>query len=65
MITEIILPQHMYMYMQLPFAGTKPRKYTKKTDRVRTPLGVLTRANEAVAQGETTRELQRNSALNA
>ena len=31
--------------------GTKPRKYTKKTDRVRTPLGVLTRANEAVAQG--------------
>ena len=28
-----------------------PRKYTKKTDPVRTPLGVLTRANEAVAQG--------------
>ena len=39
------------MYMQLPFAGTKPRKYTKKTDRVRTHLDVLTRANEAVAQG--------------
>ena len=28
-----------------------PRKYTKKTDRVHTPLDVLTRANEAVAQG--------------
>ena len=28
-----------------------PRKNTKKTDRVRTPLDVLTRANEAVAQG--------------
>ena len=44
-----LIPQHMYM--QLPFAGTMPRKYTKKTDRVRTPLDVLTRANEAVAQG--------------
>ena len=28
-----------------------PRKYTKKTDRVRTRLDVLTRAREAVAQG--------------
>ena len=28
-----------------------PRKYTKKTDRVRTRLDVLTMANEAVAQG--------------
>ena len=28
-----------------------PRTYTKKTDRVRTPLDVLTRASEAVAQG--------------
>ena len=28
-----------------------PRKYTNKTDRVRTPLDVLTRPNEAVAQG--------------
>ena len=27
------------------------RKYTKKTDRVRTRLDVLTRANEAVVQG--------------
>ena len=27
-----------------------PRTYTKKTDRVRTPLDVLTRASEAVAQ---------------
>ena len=39
------------MYMQLPFAGTMPRKYTKKTYRVRTRLDVLTRPNEAVAQG--------------
>ena len=30
-----------------------PRTYTKKTDRVRTPLDVLTRASEAVAQGGT------------
>ena len=29
------------------------RTYTKKTDRVRTPLDVLTRASEAVAQGGT------------
>ena len=28
-----------------------PRQYTKKTDRFRTHLDVLTRANEAVAQG--------------
>ena len=41
------------MYMWLPFAGTMPRTYTKKTDRVRTPLDVLTRASEAVAQGGT------------
>ncbi len=39
------------MYVQLPFAGTMLWKYTKKTDRVRTPLYVLTRASEAVAQG--------------
>ena len=30
-----------------------PRTYTKKTDRVRTPLDVLTRASETVAQGGT------------
>ena len=28
-----------------------PRTYTKKTDGIRTPLDVLTRANEAVVQG--------------
>ena len=28
-----------------------PGKYTKRTDRVRTRLDVLTRTNEAVAQG--------------
>ena len=44
-----LTPTHVLM--QLPFASTVPRKYTKKTDRVRTPIGVLTRANEAVAQG--------------
>ena len=30
-----------------------PRTYTKNTDRVRTPLDILTRASEAVAQGGT------------
>ena len=39
-----LTPTHVLIgrpYMQLPFAGTMPRKYTKKTDRVHTPLDVL------------------------
>ena len=51
------------MYMQLPFAGTMPRKYTKKTDRVRTPLDVLTRANEAVAQGGNYRRVAKEFSI--